>query len=349
MKKYFFFIMLFVFVTTGCNTEEREGKICNIEQESELIAKLRNFNENLTMLPTTRKAPKDWVWWVTVGWEDVKGAYRGARSGSRIGSLFGPQGATIGAVAGALIVGGTCSYVVSLSVTPTEPSNPLINFAEIKIDEIYDNQISMLESAVSISNEKLETIKKEANVNVLFPTEYEYIEDVGALHNGVLEAVDYGKIKDEMNVEVFKDSAFEGVLANSLGDIDNLDKPFLIDSTALKILKSKEFKADYQAIIYDAINETGLTHELNLENEPQIDEDEDPIIKAVFALFKEVYTTYPEKMEDYDFLINRYIEIIETSDEVSKEDKEAIYSGFSVAAYTARYWDRKSNKTAINE
>ena len=42
-----------------------------------------------------------------------------------------------------------------------------------------------------------------------------------------------------------------------------------------------------------------------------------------------------------EFITNKYIELIEESDEISPEEKEIIYSALSVAASSYEYWEEK--------
>jgi hypothetical protein len=38
-------------------------------------------------------------------------------------------------------------------------------------------------------------------------------------------------------------------------------------------------------------------------------------------------------------LVNQYINIIETNNEFSDDERNAIYSGFMIAVYSCDYWD----------
>lgn len=346
MKKlFFFFAVLFVFMTVGCNTEEKETTNVKIEQDSELIANLKNLNAELLANSVTTRA---WNW--SLLYHDFKCARSGARLGSRIGGFFGPNGVVIGFVAGGLLVGAAGSYAASMDAQMFHPNDD--DHYTLTIDELYNNQVIVFEAAICLSEDDLSKIKENAGVNINFPDGYENLDNLGAMHNGVLDNINSGTMDGTVSEgtgggghiwDIFGDNPQVGGGGSGgmvIVDANTGEQMPIVDSTVLHIVKSSEFKTEYQNILYETIEEVGLAQNLNIHEEPQIENDDDPIVKAVLELFKEVYTTYPEKMEDYDYLINRYIEMIEASNEISKEDKETFYAGFSVAAYTARYWNK---------
>lgn len=328
MKNYLCIIACII-TFVSCNNNELEAKQDKkVLHESQLILNLQSFNSQLVYNPDTR----GWRDWIIVAYEDAKGAYRGGRVGLRIGAMFGGHGATIGAVAGGLIVGAAASY----GVWPRSESKC------IQIQELYDNQMVMLQAANSISNDELRKIKYDADVNIDLPAKYTYLEDVGALHNGALQVASYKTLTRSSSDINSGGEAFNNLLIKCVeektGEIDLTS----INNTALEIVKNKEFKSNYQAIVYDAITNVGLPNDLHATNSPEIEDEFSPIGDMIMELFKDAYTKYPEKIEDYDFLVNEYIKIIEASNELTDAEKEAIYTGFSVAAYTARYWDQES-------
>ena len=67
----------------------------------------------------------------------------------------------------------------------------------------------------------------------------------------------------------------------------------------------------------------------------------DDLGQKVMNLFLNVYTEYPQDQADVNEIINKYISVIEKSSELSKEEKELIYSSLSVAAYSFKYWENE--------
>lgn len=311
MKKLNYIFLLFLTILFVCCSVEKKNDLTeNVVTDSSLIADIEKFNAQILVdAPITRA----WSW--DLLYHDFRCARSGARLGGHIGKYFGPKGAVIGFVAGGLIVGAAGSYIASNSCSGRTISyNGLVSF-----DRIIDDQILLLEKAVNISDEKFEAIKNEAKVDLQLPKKYCYLEEVGVLHNGLLE-----------NLEI------ESALVKK--DSLSLVKSEITDPTALGIVKSEEFKKGYQTILNEILENEAESNETNHEMYLYI-QNEDPLVVKILELFEEVYTQYPEKMEDYDFLINRYIEMIETSDEIAEEEKIAIYTGFAVAAYTPRFWN----------
>lgn len=62
----------------------------------------------------------------------------------------------------------------------------------------------------------------------------------------------------------------------------------------------------------------------------------------IIQLFLEVFQEYPSDMEDINYLINKYIELIESDAQITELQKEAVYFALSTAAYSTNYWYSKS-------
>ena len=92
------------------------------------------------------------------------------------------------------------------------------------------------------------------------------------------------------------------------------------------IISSKEFEEAYYAYFEDE----------NINSETNED-----VPDAVMSLYLQIFQTYPERANDVEFITNKYIELIEESDEISPEEKEIIYSALSVAASSYEYWEEK--------
>lgn len=59
---------------------------------------------------------------------------------------------------------------------------------------------------------------------------------------------------------------------------------------------------------------------------------------SVMRLFLEIYNRYPNNCEDVNFIINKYIDVVDKSKEMPDEMKSCIYNGLAVAAYSYKYW-----------
>ncbi|WP_449026178.1 hypothetical protein [Porphyromonas endodontalis] len=95
------------------------------------------------------------------------------------------------------------------------------------------------------------------------------------------------------------------------------------------VTESSEFKEAYNKCTERAKAITFVPREAS-ENE---------IGQKVMNLFLKIYSNYPQNQTDVNDIINKYISIIEPSTELSKEEKELIYSSLSVAAYSFKYWE----------
>ena len=67
----------------------------------------------------------------------------------------------------------------------------------------------------------------------------------------------------------------------------------------------------------------------------------------VIKLFIQALEEYPEDMEDINYLINRYIELIEADRRITDLDKEFVYSSLSTAAYSVSYWQRTASGSKL--
>jgi len=58
-------------------------------------------------------------------------------------------------------------------------------------------------------------------------------------------------------------------------------------------------------------------------------------------LFTNILETYSDKAEDVEFVINKYIEAVQNTNELSTEEKDNIYRSLSVAASSFELWNTK--------
>lgn len=61
----------------------------------------------------------------------------------------------------------------------------------------------------------------------------------------------------------------------------------------------------------------------------------------VEQLFFEVYERYANDCDDVSFIINKYVEAIDASDELSPEEKTSLKYGFATALYSTNYWEKE--------
>lgn len=64
----------------------------------------------------------------------------------------------------------------------------------------------------------------------------------------------------------------------------------------------------------------------------------------VIQLFLQAYQEYPSDLNDVNYLINKYIEIIENDIQITDMQKCAVYSALSTAIYSTNYWINKDSE-----
>ena len=67
----------------------------------------------------------------------------------------------------------------------------------------------------------------------------------------------------------------------------------------------------------------------------------DNLTSRLMNLFFHIIEVYPVNANDMEFILNKYIEVIEESNEFSDNDKELIYSSLSIAASSYEFWTEK--------
>lgn len=65
----------------------------------------------------------------------------------------------------------------------------------------------------------------------------------------------------------------------------------------------------------------------------------DSNVDKILELFEDVLEQYPEESKDVAFVIDKYTEIIEQSDELTEEEKMALKPAFAAVLYSTKFWD----------
>lgn len=65
----------------------------------------------------------------------------------------------------------------------------------------------------------------------------------------------------------------------------------------------------------------------------------DSNVDKILELFEDVLKQYPEESKDVAFVIDKYIEIIDQSDELTKDEKMVLKPAFAVVLYSTKFWD----------
>lgn len=110
----------------------------------------------------------------------------------------------------------------------------------------------------------------------------------------------------------------------------NVDYVNAFDSISLAVMKDPSFNQSYEEMLNivstkspkEFIQASGVTYD------------------EVVRLYLDILNTSPEKLEDVEFITNKYIELIEKSNELTEAEKDNIYMAFSVAAASVEYWNK---------
>lgn len=65
----------------------------------------------------------------------------------------------------------------------------------------------------------------------------------------------------------------------------------------------------------------------------------DSNVDKILELFEDVLEQYPEESKDVAFVIDKYIEIIDQSDELTEEEKMVLKPAFAAVLYSTKFWD----------
>lgn len=107
----------------------------------------------------------------------------------------------------------------------------------------------------------------------------------------------------------------------------------LLTNEEFEILSSEDFISEYDRIVNylsDCIVNGVVPTSTNND-----------VPSLLMNLFASIMDTYSDKAEDTEFIINKYIEAVKKTPELSNEEKDNIYNSLSVAASSYEFWDGK--------
>ena len=304
-KITFLVALLLIIIPFSCSKSVKHEN--HIDKQAELLSQLSSYNKNFIAKHVATKGKNV----VVVALADAQGAWSGGKAGfkigGRIGSMLGSPhyGAATGALAGGLLWGAFQSYLAY------EPEGYQMSFEEFYQIALPIAAVSLIErndysTEVYVAALDSITINSEGN---LVPSEQ--IDLVDEFREKEVVGIGHNYALD-MAIEK-KECAFEikSQIQDKLSDIDK------------EILLSQEF---FNAF-YD---------ELTNSQEQAVTSSE-----AVFNSFMEIYSVCNE--DDVLEIANAYVEMISTSQALSKDEESNIYSALSVAVNTAHYWSHRQN------
>lgn len=175
------------------------------------------------------------------------------------------------------------------------------NFAPLK-----NRAICAYENSIIQEVDFREYAPKEIIVD--YPTKDLNITQMGAKHNYVLKLVrDHQIVLDENSSCLSPEERY--------------------------VLESEEFNSKVDDILTQV--RAGYVSGKNMQFEGA------DVTTKVMNLFYDILAQYPTKINDVQFIINKYIEVIKASNEIDENDKNAIYMGLSVAASSTEFWEEE--------
>lgn len=145
--------------------------------------------------------------------------------------------------------------------------------------------------------------EKPKKIIANYPNVDENVSLMGAKHNLLLKKLlteDYGKVISE--------------------DVLSEDE--------IKIIQSSCYRKAYEDTML-AIS----------KNEGILKLDGDDVGNKLMNLFYDIFQNYSDNSDDVQFLINKYIEAVNESSELSEEVKNIVYSSLSVIASSYEFWE----------
>lgn len=326
MKKIMFlFSMMFTIMLamSSCSAEETElSETIAVNQINSLtIKKLQEYNEVMMAQKPQTRAVKGKGW---IACADVYGAILGMKDGSKLASMIGLATGGTGSVATivgcGILHGALSSYHVYRS----------FNGYPVKTDDFFNYSLNLINQNVKsdtmnfyrryVYEPKLQGIK--------LPSKFKDLQAVGYMHNQLILGYDYANPSPQA-----------AMVKKHLDPLDNWTPPTLSDKTKiLSVLNGKDFKSevDKEMVILNSFVKNGQFDVDNyMKANPIGDVKVENAIKEYFKLF----TTYPENVDDLVKITNDYIEIIETGNEFTEDEKAMIYAGLMVSIYSPQIWN----------
>lgn len=237
--------------------------------------------------------------WIRVAVADAGGAWAGGKAGAKIG-------AAVGTFLGNPVTGGVFGAFIGGVVCGAAAS--WLEYPESKAVSLKSVDYADM---VDIVN----TFNKTSDANTLF-TDNKTTSQVFVEENVIKEA----NLPEE-SIQV--------------GKLHNV----ILAGLSGKIKSDKIIPVDYMepdGTIEDAILKSQEMSEL-LDKISDY-QNENPLANKIMDLFLSIYEQYSSDKYDVVFVINKYIEAITASNELTSEEKDYINMGLATALYSYNYW-----------
>lgn len=220
----------------------------------------------------------------------------------------GKIGAKVGSFFGHPIVGASIGALIGGAYSSYDCYNRLNSTRAI----VSQNQLKPIQVAAAyipaLKDESLIEDNLPKKINLKYISDNEENIAIGAKHNIIVRNLQANNFSLNSEVQTY--------LSN-----DEID-----------ILSSKEFILGFDSITC-SINNYVIKEKIpqNIDNSTS---------SLLMNLFAKIINTYSDQTEDVDFIINKYLEAVQNTSELSKEEKDNIYKALSVAASSFEYWNK---------
>lgn len=257
--------------------------------------------------------------------QDVTGAYTGAKCGFRFGALFGPSGAIAGAAVGAILNGAAGSAIAHL-IEKGSLAVDLDNIPEIiASDSIFQPQ-PLYEMALAIEAEVASSQFLDIGLNM-----GSNIEAIGLAHNLLLDKM-LGN-GDTINSGGPIDDGSDLPPTQPIITLSYIDALFEDEFTA-EMVASEIFQQDFNELIEQKLEDMA---------DDSMMSPSDDIPEIILGLCFEAVAIYENNSYDAAAVVNFYYNEVATSEELTEEEKTAIYAGLSVMIYSSSYWTEQDS------
>lgn len=316
MKRTFYYAVfaLATILITSCNkTPDLEIDPVPTNETSQIVAELTAFNDSLMLTIPTTKASTGEIMWIVAN--DLYGAYKGGKVGFKVGSKVGTAlgNPIAGGAFGAFIGGVSYGAYKSWKASPSSTSSNTVDFSQVDYPVIADAYSKYcLGESTAIELIYMESEQVQSQV-VVSPTVIEKVDlndnalQVGQQHNVMLAGLQ-GKL-------IMADNAITKV---------GVTRP------NLQVYELEE------RILYSEDMETAFD-ELYLNN-GTFESDETELPDVIMDMYTDLISNYASECMDIVFVINKYSECINNSNELTDDEKESLNMGLATSLYSYNYW-----------
>lgn len=294
---------------SSCSNDEpvQTSKSESVATPSELVASIVSFNDSLSSCVSQTRSWDGFLRIVGIASADIAGAYELGKIGAGVGSFFAPgAGTAIGGAIGGVLGGAGASYLAAEQM------------------RVSISQVSQTYAQVTLDlDSKLNDDLFQQDIELELPEDKLKLLEIGKNHNLIMDG-----LRNDYN---FSDGVSDSLLIETKSEVNvNLDYVNAFDSISLAVIKDPTFNKSYEKMLdivstktpKEFIQASGVTYD------------------EVVRLYLDILNTSPEKLEDVEFITNKYIELIEKSNELTEEEKDNIYMAFCVAAASVEYWNK---------